>query len=433
MCAVGEVGLLASARRSGGSIGLVRATPGTLPGRDGSDADGRGGGAARRGARVAARQPAVGVREGSAAALRRPRRRGRVRPRVAGEARRAAAGSASRGRPSTAVAAAGRSSTTSSPRSWPGPARPSSSAASASTSSARRCSRTAPTSRRRAGSPTSSTRPRSGASCSANPRPAATSRRCARAPRRSTAAGCSTVRRSGRATRSSPTGAGASRAPIPTRAKQQGISALVVDMHAPGVEVRPLRQITDESEFNEVFFTDVFVADDRVVGPEQRRLAHRQLDAHARARASNPRQLVVHAQLVDELLAARARTRRARRPPARAAARRGVRRGEAVPAPQLALDLAHREGPRPRAAGQHQQALVVGDEQAPARHRDGRARRGRAAVAGRDREPRRRRVAAVVALLPGELDLGGHQRDPAQHRRRTHPRPPPRAEAPKPR
>ncbi|MDQ1478849.1 MAG: hypothetical protein QOE62_4078, partial [Actinomycetota bacterium] len=45
----------------------------------------------------------------------------------------------------------------------------------------------------------------------------------------------------------------------PDAPKSKGISALVIDMHAPGVEVRPLRQITDESEFNEVFFSDVFV------------------------------------------------------------------------------------------------------------------------------------------------------------------------------
>ena len=82
--------------------------------------------------------------------------------------------------------------------------------------------------------------------------------------------------------------------------KQQSISALVVDMHADGVEVRPLRQITDESEFNEVFFTDVFVADDQLVGPvhEGWRVANSTL---THERGVNPRQLVVHAQLVDEL------------------------------------------------------------------------------------------------------------------------------------
>jgi alkylation response protein AidB-like acyl-CoA dehydrogenase len=41
---------------------------------------------------------------------------------------------------------------------------------------------------------------------------------------------------------------------------------MVIDMHAPGVEVRPLRQITGNSDFNEVFFNDVFVPDDDVVG-----------------------------------------------------------------------------------------------------------------------------------------------------------------------
>ena len=82
----------------------------------------------------------------------------------------------------------------------------------------------------------------------------------------------------------------------PDAPKNKGISALVVDMHAPGVEVRPLRQITDESEFNEVFFTDVFVPADRLVGPlhEGWRVANSTL---THERGVNPRQLVIHAQL----------------------------------------------------------------------------------------------------------------------------------------
>lgn len=41
--------------------------------------------------------------------------------------------------------------------------------------------------------------------------------------------------------------------------KHQGLSFLLVDMHAPGVQVRPLRQITGDPEFNEIFFDDVRV------------------------------------------------------------------------------------------------------------------------------------------------------------------------------
>ena len=49
--------------------------------------------------------------------------------------------------------------------------------------------------------------------------------------------------------------------------KHQGITTMVIDMHAEGVEVRPLKQTTGQSDFNEVFFDDVFVPDDDVVGP----------------------------------------------------------------------------------------------------------------------------------------------------------------------
>jgi alkylation response protein AidB-like acyl-CoA dehydrogenase len=49
--------------------------------------------------------------------------------------------------------------------------------------------------------------------------------------------------------------------------KHEGITTMVIDMHAEGVEVRPLKMTTGNSEFNEVFFNDVFVPDDDVVGP----------------------------------------------------------------------------------------------------------------------------------------------------------------------
>ena len=48
--------------------------------------------------------------------------------------------------------------------------------------------------------------------------------------------------------------------------KHAGITTMVIDMSAAGVDVRPLRQITGGTDFNEVFLTDVFVPDANVVG-----------------------------------------------------------------------------------------------------------------------------------------------------------------------
>ena len=52
----------------------------------------------------------------------------------------------------------------------------------------------------------------------------------------------------------------------PDLPKHKGLTGFVVDMHAPGVEVRPLRQMTGGASFNEVFFTEVRVPDSHRLG-----------------------------------------------------------------------------------------------------------------------------------------------------------------------
>lgn len=52
----------------------------------------------------------------------------------------------------------------------------------------------------------------------------------------------------------------------PDVAKHKGLTMFVVDMHAPGVTVRPLRQMSGGAEFNEVFFDDVVIEDSERLG-----------------------------------------------------------------------------------------------------------------------------------------------------------------------
>ena len=87
----------------------------------------------------------------------------------------------------------------------------------------------------------------------------------------------------------------------PDAEKRAGITALMVDMRAPGVEVRPLRQMTEESDFNEVLFDGVFVTGDQVIGAVNTGWSVA-TSVLASERGTNPRQLVIHSQLLEELV-----------------------------------------------------------------------------------------------------------------------------------
>jgi alkylation response protein AidB-like acyl-CoA dehydrogenase len=75
--------------------------------------------------------------------------------------------------------------------------------------------------------------------------------------------------------------------------KHQGISYFLVDMHAPGIDIRPLREITGRTMFNEVFLDDVFVPDDCLLGApgEGWRIAMSTLSAERVAIGTGPAQI----------------------------------------------------------------------------------------------------------------------------------------------
>ena len=52
----------------------------------------------------------------------------------------------------------------------------------------------------------------------------------------------------------------------PDAPKHRGLTFFIVDMESEGVEVRPLRQITGEAEFNEVYFTDTKIPKENILG-----------------------------------------------------------------------------------------------------------------------------------------------------------------------
>ena len=205
----------------------------------------------------------------------------------------------------------------------------------------------------------------------------------------------------------------------PEAPKHAGITYFVVDMHAEGLDIRPLRELTGAAMFNEVFFNDVFVPDDAVVGVPgdgwrigRTTLANERVSMSSGASFGNG---------VESLIRTMARSERARRAqpvqpggPARAPHRRGAVGGAARPP----LHPAHAVGRGPRqwieraqAAGRGARAAGAGDGDGALRRRRRGARRLGAAVGG------------GLSLDPLPHHCRWHQRGAAQRHRGAHPGP----------
>ena len=81
--------------------------------------------------------------------------------------------------------------------------------------------------------------------------------------------------------------------------KHKGLTYFFLDMKSPGIEIRPIKQISGQSHFNEVFFTDVRIPDSQRLGavgrrlegvaddPDERALHHRRTHAASASRTSS--------------------------------------------------------------------------------------------------------------------------------------------------
>ena len=194
----------------------------------------------------------------------------------------------------------------------------------------------------------------------------------------------------------------------PSVPKHDGITYFLLDMRAPGVEVRPLRQMSGGSHFNDVFLNDVRIPDANRLGPARRRLGRCDDDAAERAHGARRNRRL--------LLVRRSRRTRARQQGA-------PRRRDARPA-GAPLHLEQDARPAERARRHQARARrdsgrgVVGDEAGARAHPHAR-RRTRLAAGGSGGARATRALAAPVPDRAVAAHRGRHRRDPEERRRRA--------------
>ena len=206
----------------------------------------------------------------------------------------------------------------------------------------------------------------------------------------------------------------------PDSERHAGLTYLLVDMHSPGVEVRPLRQITGEAEFNEIFFTGVEVPVENVVGEIGGGWAVAMTTLlHERGTLGFALTAGLESQI--RKLIALAKERGATEVQRDAIAREWIGLQAVRYTNYRALTGLMKTG-IPGPGGLGLEALVVGGE--PARD-EARARAARPrGAAARRRRADGRLLAAPAAPLARQHDRGRHLRDPAEHHRRARARPP---------
>ena len=204
----------------------------------------------------------------------------------------------------------------------------------------------------------------------------------------------------------------------PDAPRYQGLTYLLVDMHSPGVEVRPLTQITGEAEFNEIFFADVEVPVENVARRARPGLAGGDDDADARAGRARVRAL-------RRVRGRRRQAARAGREPRRSTT------GSATGSRESGSSSRRSSDELPRADAADRRPACPGPEALGLRSCTGRRPTSGSASSRWSCSARRRSSTATAtatgstpAAQPRQHDRGRDVGDPPQHRRRARARAP---------